>query len=76
MRMADIEAADKVSWITGHKSWAVFDAYADHVTEAAIMDMGKAAAVLPGCWQGRQWREDQGYSPQIQFHGFTSPKGK
>jgi integrase len=45
-RMADIEAADKVSRITGHKSRAVFDAYADHVSEAAIMDMGKAAAAV------------------------------
>jgi integrase len=45
-RMADIEAADKVSRITGHKSRAVFDAYADHVTEAAITDMGKAAAAV------------------------------
>jgi integrase len=45
-RMADIEAADKVSRITGHKSRAVFDAYADHVTEAAIKDMGKAAAAV------------------------------
>jgi integrase len=45
-RMADIEAADKVSRITGHKSRAVFDAYADHVTEAAIVDMGKAAAAV------------------------------
>jgi integrase len=45
-RMADIEAADKVSRITGHKSRAVFDAYADHVTEAAIADMGKAAAAV------------------------------
>jgi integrase len=45
-RMADIEAADKVSRITGHKSRAVFDAYADHVTEAAITDLGRAAAVV------------------------------
>jgi integrase len=45
-RMADIEAADKVSRITGHKSRAVFDAYADHITETAIMDMGKAAAAV------------------------------
>jgi integrase len=45
-RMADIEAVDKVSRITGHKSKAVFDAYADHVTEAAIMEMGKAAAAV------------------------------
>ena len=45
-RMADIEAADKVSRITGHKSRAVFDAYADHVTETTIIDMGKAAAAV------------------------------
>jgi integrase len=45
-RMTDIEAADKVSRITWHKSRAVFDAYANHVTEAAIMDMGKAAAAV------------------------------
>jgi integrase len=45
-RMSDIEAADKVSRITGHKSRAVFDAYADHVTEAAVRDMGKAAAAV------------------------------
>ena len=51
-RMADIEAADKVSRITGHKSRAVFDAYADHVTEEAIMDMGKAAAVFAGVLAG------------------------
>jgi integrase len=51
-RMADIEAADKVSRITGHKSRAVFDAYAGHVTEAAIMDMGKAAAVFAGVLAG------------------------
>jgi integrase len=45
-RMVDIEAADKVSRITGHKSRAVFDAYADHVTEVAIKDMGQAAAAV------------------------------
>jgi integrase len=44
--MADIKAADKVSRITGHKSRAVFDVYADHVTEAVIMDIGKAAAAF------------------------------
>jgi integrase len=46
VRMGNIEVADKVSRITGHKSRAVFDAYADHVTEAAIVDMGKAAAAV------------------------------
>jgi integrase len=45
-RMADIEAADKVSRITGHRSRAVFDAYANHITETAIKDMGKAAAAV------------------------------
>jgi len=45
-RMADIEAADKVSRITGHRSRAVFDAYADHVTEEAVADMGRAAAAV------------------------------
>jgi integrase len=45
-RMADIEAADKVRRITGHRSRAVFDAYADHITETAVMDMGRAAAAV------------------------------
>jgi integrase len=52
VRMADIEAADKISRITGHKSRAVFDAYADHVTEAAVMDIGKAAAAGVAIAQG------------------------
>jgi hypothetical protein len=57
--MADIEAADKVSRITGHRSRAVFDAYADHITEAALVDMGKAAAgvfagVLAGAAMARR----------------------
>jgi hypothetical protein len=51
--MADIEAADKVSRITGHRSRAVFDAYADHVTEAAVtvfagVPAGAAMARGPG----------------------------
>jgi integrase len=45
-RMADIEAAEKISRITGHKSRALFDVYANHVNEAAITDMGKAAAAV------------------------------
>ena len=45
-RMADIEAANKVSRVTGHKSKAIFDEYASRVTEATITDMGKAAAVV------------------------------
>jgi integrase len=47
-RMADIEAADKVSRITGHKSRAVFDAYADHVTEAASVSMSPRMNLLMG----------------------------
>ena len=67
-RMADIEAADKVSRITGHKSRAVFDAYADHVTEAAIMDMGKAtAAVFAGVLAGAA------VQPRRKFAEFASP---
>jgi hypothetical protein len=50
--MADTEAADKVRRITGHRSRVVFDAYADHVTEAAVRDMGRAAAVFAGVLAG------------------------
>jgi hypothetical protein len=51
-RMADIEAADNVRRITGHRSRAVFDAYADHMTEADVRDMGRAAAVFAGVLAG------------------------
>jgi integrase len=52
-RMADVEEAEKVSRITGHKSRAVFNAYADHVTEKAVVDLGKtAAAVFAGVLAG------------------------
>jgi integrase len=43
-RIADVEEAEKVSRITGHKSRAVFNAYANHVTEKAVADLGKTAA--------------------------------
>jgi hypothetical protein len=51
-RMANIEAVEKVSRITGHRSRAVFDAYANHVTEAAVSDMDRAAAVFAGVLAG------------------------
>jgi integrase len=38
-RMADIAAADKVRRITGHRSAAVFESYADHVTEQNLSEM-------------------------------------
>jgi hypothetical protein len=50
--MAAIESADNMSRITGHRIRAVFDAYADHVTEADVRDMGKAAAVFAGVLAG------------------------
>jgi hypothetical protein len=64
-RIADIEAADKVSRITGHKSRVVFDAYADHVTEAAIVDMGKAAAVFAGVLAGAAMAGAGGIAPEV-----------
>ena len=45
-RLADIETAEKVSRITGHRSQVVFDAYSSHVEERSIVDMGKAAAAV------------------------------
>jgi integrase len=38
-RMADIAAADKVRRITGHRSAAVFESYADHVAEQNLSEM-------------------------------------
>jgi integrase len=52
-RMADVEEAEKVMRITGHKSLAVYKEYADHVTEKAVVDLGKtAAAVFAGVLAG------------------------
>ena len=47
-RMADHMAADKVSRITGHKSRAVFDAYADHITEENLEEVGRVGAEVFG----------------------------
>ncbi|GMO49867.1 MAG: hypothetical protein Ta2G_07040 [Termitinemataceae bacterium] len=38
-RMADIANTDKIMKITGHKSAAVFEVYADHATDQNINDM-------------------------------------
>jgi len=43
-RLADKMTADQVMRITGHKTRAVFDAYADHVEDKNIEDMREAAA--------------------------------
>jgi integrase len=43
-RMADKMTAEQISRITGHKSRAVFDEYADHVTDENLEAMGKAGA--------------------------------
>jgi integrase len=43
-RMADILTAEKITRITGHKSRAVFDEYADHLIDENIAEAGSAAA--------------------------------
>jgi integrase len=43
-RMADCMTADQVSRITGHKSRAVFEKYADHITEENLEEVGKVGA--------------------------------
>jgi len=43
-RMSDKMTADQVMRITGHRSRAVFDGYADHVTAKNIEDMAEATA--------------------------------
>lgn len=43
-RMADRMAADQIQRITGHKSRAVFDAYADHVNQENLEAVGKVGA--------------------------------
>jgi integrase len=42
-RMTDIKSAEEVARVTGHKSMAVFEEYADHVERANLDEMGKAA---------------------------------
>jgi integrase len=47
-RMADRMTADQVSRITGHKSRAVFEEYADHITEENIEEVGRVGAEVFG----------------------------
>ena len=47
-RMADHMAADKVSRVTGHKSRVVFEAYADHITEENLEEVGRVGAEVFG----------------------------
>ena len=43
-RMADRMTADQVSRVTGHKSKAVFEEYADHITEENLEEVGRVGA--------------------------------
>jgi integrase len=43
-RMADRMTADQVSRVTGHKSRAVFEEYADHITEQNLDEVGAVGA--------------------------------
>jgi integrase len=47
-RMADRMPADQVSRITGHKSRAVFDEYANHITEANLEEVDRIGAEVFG----------------------------
>jgi integrase len=47
-RMADKMAAEKLQRITGHKSRAVFDHYANHLTDENLDEVGKVGAEVFG----------------------------
>ena len=47
-RMADIMTADQITRITGHKSRAVFDEYADHITRENLEEAGAVGAKVFG----------------------------
>jgi integrase len=47
-RMADRMTADQVSRVTGHKSRAIFDEYADHITEENLEEAGRIGAEVFG----------------------------
>lgn len=47
-RMADRMTADQVSRVTGHKSRAVYEEYADHVTEENLEEVGRVGAEVFG----------------------------
>jgi integrase len=48
VRMADRMTADQVSRVTGHKSRAVFEEYADHITEENLEEAGRIGAEVFG----------------------------
>jgi integrase len=47
-RMADKMTPEQVARITGHKSIAVFEQYADHVTEENLKEMARAGSEVFG----------------------------
>jgi integrase len=47
-RMADRLAADKVARVTGHRSRAIFEEYAGHVTDENLEEVGKVGAEVFG----------------------------
>ncbi|MCL2273180.1 MAG: tyrosine-type recombinase/integrase, partial [Treponema sp.] len=47
-RMSDRMTADQISRVTGHKSKAVFEEYADHITEKNLEEVGKVGAEVFG----------------------------
>ncbi|MCL2008558.1 MAG: tyrosine-type recombinase/integrase [Treponema sp.] len=47
-RMADRMTADQVSRVTGHKSRAVYDAYADHIIAENLEEVGRVGAEVFG----------------------------
>jgi integrase len=47
-RMTDRLTADEISRVTGHKSRAVFEEYADHVTEENLEEVGRVAGEVFG----------------------------
>jgi integrase len=47
-RMADRMTADQVSRVTGHKSRAIFEEYADHITEKNLEEVGRVGAEVFG----------------------------
>ena len=47
-RMADKMTADQITRVTGHKSLAVFERYADHVIEENIEEVGRVGAEVFG----------------------------
>jgi integrase len=47
-RMADRMTADQVSRVTGHKSRAIYEEYADHITEENLEEAGRIGAEVFG----------------------------